>query len=96
MPYWNLPSHNKDAQAKNKIDPTNRAGGITEHIVIQSLHNGTILLKIKPVQLIFISGAIFWRDLLDDINILIRMESSESLLAGMHIMKMGKFVILYK
>lgn len=78
----------------NIITDTHGSSGVAQNVVIESLHDRTILLKIESIELIFISRSIFWGYFFDHIDILIRVKSSEGFFLGMHVMNFGKLIIL--
>lgn len=78
----------------NKIKITNRASGITENIIVESLHNRAIFFKIESIKLIFKAGPILRSDFLDYLYILVRMESGQSLLFRVHVVDFSEIIVL--
>lgn len=89
------PSLHKVRQHKlNYEHVTNWACSIANHIIIQSLHNRTVLLEIESVELILVGRFILRSDLFYDLNILIGMEGCKSLFSGLDVVDFGETIIL--
>lgn len=94
MPNLALPSANNEAHATNKEGSTNWAGGMTHHVVIEPLHDGAVILEVKAVQLIFVVGAVFGGDVLDDIDVFVRVEGCQCFFLRMDVMHLRIYFIL--
>ena len=61
---------------------TNRASGVADTVVVESLHNGTVFFEVKAIELILKVGTIFRGYCPDQVYVLIRMKSGKILLVG--------------
>lgn len=73
---------------------TYRASGIAHAVVIESLHDGTVLLKVETIELVLIVVAVLGCDIADKVDIFVRVESCQVLLSGIVLMQLGVLHIL--
>lgn len=78
----------------DKWRDTNGSGGVADAVVVEPLHDGTILLEVEPVELVLEVGFVFRSDCFYEVDVLVGVEGGEFFLIGVVAVEFGELEVL--